>query len=63
MKTLKELSRNCSMLEKNESKFVMVVVLLPFQDYYLSDKLPPDLLANVTVMNDALQSTCLTLPG
>ena len=51
------------MLEKTESKFVMVVALLPFQDYYLSDKLPPDLLANVTVMNDALQSTCLTLPG
>ena len=48
-------------LEKTDGEFVVVVALLPFQGWYLSDKQLPDLLENVTAMNDALQSTCLTL--
>ena len=47
------------MLEKTDSKFVMVVALLLLQGWYLSNKQPPDLLVNVMATNDALQSTCL----
>ena len=48
-------------LRRLTSDFVMFVALLPFQEWYLSDKQLPDLLVNVTATNDALQSTCLTL--
>ena len=57
----RKLSRNSSMFEETDSKFVMVVALLTFQGQYLSDKWPLDLLVNVTATNDTLQSTCLTL--
>ena len=55
------MAKDNSMLERTDSEFVMVVALLPFQGWYLSNKQLPDLLVNVTATNDALQSTCLTL--
>ena len=52
--TWPSVAKDSSMLEETDSEFVMVVALLPFQGWYLSDKRTPDLLANVTATNDAL---------